>query len=88
MINKNKLTDKDILLDALYSQKAITYEYNQLILDCSTPQIRNSITTILCEEYRIHGELLDEMKKRNWQFTPLIDDETATQIFNNLNNKD
>lgn len=82
--NKLKLTDQDIILDALYSQKQISNEYNQLILDCTTPTTRNSIIAILCEEYRIHGELLDEMQKRNWNFTIPINDEIANCVKDNL----
>lgn len=87
-INKSKFTDKDILLDAILSQKEIAHEYNKLILNCTTPQTRNSIVTILCENYRILGELTDEMKKRDWLFSLPIDDELSTKIKDNLLNKD
>lgn len=87
-INKSKFTDKDILTAAISSQKAIACEYNQLILDCTTPQIRSALTSILCEKYRIHGELLTEMQKRDWLFCPTIDEELATKIKDNLLKKD
>lgn len=87
-INKTKFTDNDIILDALYSEKELATQYNQLILDSTTPEIRNTTITILYEIYRIHGELLDEMKKRNWLFYLPIAEETATKIKNNLLKKD
>lgn len=87
-INKAKFTDTDIILDALYSEKELAKQYNDLILDCTTVMLRTNIISILCEIYRIHGELLEEMKKRNWLFTLPIEEETASKIKDNLLKKD
>lgn len=87
-INKSKFTDKDILFDAILSQREIAYEYNQLVLDCTNPKTRNAIITIICEEYRIYGELIDEMQKRDWLFKPPIDKELESKIKNNLLGKE
>lgn len=87
-INKSKFTDNDILNDAVYFQKQIATEYNQLILDSTNSQARNSIIAILCEEYRILGELQTEIQKRNWSFSLPIDEDISNKVIDNLLKKD
>ncbi|MCL2096801.1 MAG: spore coat protein [Oscillospiraceae bacterium] len=59
-------SDKDILQDALASQKFITGNYSTFTNECVTPEVRGVFMSILKEEHDIQNEVFTEMQKRGW----------------------
>lgn len=64
--NANSFGEKDMLTDALSSQKFVTENYNASANECSNPSIKNEFVNILNEEHQIQFELFSEMHKRGW----------------------
>ena len=61
--------DREIMNDALISQKFLTDDYNIFAGECSTPVVYNDFMTILAEEHQIQNEVFQEMSKRGWYQT-------------------
>ena len=61
--------DREIMNDALISQKFLTDDYNIFAGECSTPAVYNDFMTILAEEHQIQNEVFQEMSKRGWYQT-------------------
>ena len=71
MTGSTTFSDKDILTDALASQKFVTGNYNTFTTECATPEIRGVFMQILKEEHELQNEVFTEMQKRGWyQVTP------------------
>ena len=67
----NNFDDKQILTDALSTQKMISGNYNNFVNESATPEIRNDIMNILSEEHQIEYSIFTEMNRRGWyQVTP------------------
>lgn len=64
--NNLPMKDKDMMDDALSSQKFITGVYNTFANECNEPNIRNEMLNILNDEHHIQAELYTEMTKRGW----------------------
>ena len=64
------MKDKEIMDDALTSQKSITELYNQFANECATDNIRGTMMSILKEEHDMQADVFDEMQKRGWYQTP------------------
>ena len=65
-IDTQKFNDKEMIHDALYSQKLMTENYNLFANECSSPQVRDVFMNILNEEHQIQSDVFDEMSKRGW----------------------
>jgi spore coat protein CotF len=63
---KTQLTEKEMLSDALTSQKFVTDSYNTFSNECANPEVRNTFMNILNDEHRIQFQVFDEMSKRGW----------------------
>lgn len=61
--------DREILNDALISQKFLTDDYNIFAGECSTPVIYNEFMSILADEHQIQNDIFQEMAKRGWYQT-------------------
>ena len=59
-------SDKDILQDALASQKFVTGNYNTFTNECVTPEVRGVFMSILKDEHDIQNEVFTEMQRRGW----------------------
>ena len=59
-------SDKDILQDALASQKFVTGNYNTFTTECITPEVRGVFMSILKEEHDMQNEVFTEMQRRGW----------------------
>lgn len=82
------MQDKEVLLDVLSSQKAITSTYNTFTNECATPNVRNEFMNILNEEHQLQAQIFDEMHKRGWYPTPAAEQQKidqAKQKFQNMN---
>ena len=63
------LDDKDLLSDALASEKLAAGNYSRFTDEAATPKIRQEFLALLSEEHEIHDSLFQEMNKRGW-YTP------------------
>lgn len=89
-IDTQKFDDKEMINDALYSQKQMTENYNTFANECSAPQIRDVFINILNEEHQIQADVFTEMSKRGWYPTQAADQQQvqqAKQKFQNLLNQ-
>ncbi len=58
--------DRDMMTDALSSQKFITEIYNTYANEAAAENIKDEFMSILAEEHQIQHELFTEMQKRGW----------------------
>ena len=65
-INTEAFDDKEMLNDALISQKLMTADYNTFANECATPGIRNEFLSLLSEEHQIQADVFEELNKRGW----------------------
>ncbi len=65
-MNNRRFDDREIMNDALISQKFLTDDYNIFAGECSTPSVYNDFMEILTEEHQIQNEVVQEMSKRGW----------------------
>lgn len=89
-INSQQYDDKEMMNDALYSQKQITENYNIFANECAESQIRDIFMTILNEEHQIQADVFDEMSKRGWYAIQSADRQQIQQVkqkFQNMQNK-
>lgn len=64
------MPEKEMMNDALASQKYVTEAYNTYTNECATPNVRNEFMNILTEEHQIQSEVFDAMKQRGWYTVP------------------
>lgn len=65
-LNTSQFGDRDMMNDALSSQKFITEGYNTFANECATATLKTDFMNILNEEHQIQHELFLEMQKRGW----------------------
>ena len=68
-MNKHTMTDKEMLTDALSSEKFMTDHYNQYANECASPSLMNEFMNLLSEEHQIQHVVFTEMHKRGWYQT-------------------
>ena len=61
-IQNQTFDDREILNDALISQKFLTDDYNIFAGECSTPTVYNEFMSILADEHQIQNEVFQEME--------------------------
>lgn len=61
-----QLSDKDILSDALASQKFLLSSYNLAVTEAANPQLRQDFLAIWQEEQNLHRQIFDAMSARGW----------------------
>ncbi len=64
--NNVTLSEKDMMDDALSSQKFITENYNNFANECSSTAVKTEFMNILNEEHTIQHDVFLEMQKRGW----------------------
>ncbi|MVB10643.1 Coat F domain protein [Caprobacter fermentans] len=62
--------ERELMDDALASQKYMTDTYNTYTNECVTQNVRDEFMNILSEEHQIQSEVFDTMKKRGWYNVP------------------
>lgn len=65
-MQKHTLNDREILCDALSSEKFMTENYNNYANECASPSLMNEFMTLLSEEHQIQHDVFTEMQKRGW----------------------
>ena len=63
------MKDKQILKDALSSQKFITANYNNYAGECVNTNIRDDMLRILKENHSIQSGIFNELYERGWYKT-------------------
>ena len=83
-MNMGTMGDKEILGDALATQKQITSSYNTFAGECQCRELRDSFLNILKEEHTIQSDLFDEASSRGWypvKMAPVTEISAAKQKF-------
>ncbi len=79
--------DKDMITDALSSQKFITDGYNSYSNECEHPQLRDAMMSLLEAEHQIQYDLFNEMKQRGWYQTEAADQAKVQQTKTKFQNQ-
>ncbi len=64
--NKNRLSDRDMLLDLLASEKQMSHMYDHGITEASTPSVINTFEQLQHEEHDNAHTLFQAMQDRGW----------------------
>ncbi len=72
-------SEKEILADALASEKAATDHYNNFANECIHDKLRGAIMKCLEEEHDIQKSVFDEMHARGYYPTPAADSTKVEQ---------
>lgn len=73
------MQDKELLSDALATQKMITGHYNMFANECKSKKLREETLNILREEHDIQYDVFNEMHTRGWYETPTADTQKVEQ---------
>ena len=73
-------SEKEILADALASEKTATDHYNTFANECVHDRVRNAILKCLEEEHEIQKNVFDEMNSRGYYPTPAADSTKLDQV--------
>lgn len=57
---------KEMMNDALSTQKHLTETYNTWANECVSPTLKNEFMSILEEEHQIQHDLFKDMQQRGW----------------------
>ncbi|MGI5893986.1 MAG: spore coat protein [Candidatus Merdivicinus sp.] len=76
----NQFDDREILKDALLSEKMAVNGYNQFCCETVTPKIRQQFLSLLSEEHEIQNVVFQEMQKRGWYPTPAAGQQDLMQV--------
>ena len=83
MVDPNACTqylgEKEILQDALMSQKHITEGYNTFAGECVSPQLRTAFLDILRDEHAIQADIFQDMQTRGWYPTETAEPQKIQQ---------
>lgn len=60
------MSEREMMEDALSSQKQISADYNTCAGTCSDEQLRAALLNILTDEHRLAVQISDEMSARGW----------------------
>lgn len=74
------LSEKEILADALESEKHATANYNTFSNECVHNNVRDAILKCLDEEHAIQQSVFDEMHARGYYPTPAADANKVNQV--------
>lgn len=74
------LSEKEILADALESEKQATGYYNMFSNECVHNNVRDAILKCLDEEHEIQQSVFEEMHARGYYPTPAADSTKVDQV--------
>lgn len=72
--NLSNFSDKEILSDALNTQKATTANYNSFSNECLHEDLRHTMLNCLSQEHDIQQDLFEIMHSRGYYPTPAADE--------------
>lgn len=74
------LDDRDILTDLLLCSKQLLSAYGTATIECTNPQLRQTLKQISKTEADFHTKTFEMMQQRGWYETPRSDQQLASQI--------
>lgn len=77
---KDIYTEKDILGDALASQKAATGQFNMAANECVHEDVRKTMLHILSEEHEIQQDVFEMMHSEGYYPTPMAESKKVEQL--------
>ncbi len=77
---KNTYTEKEILGDALATQKATTNCFNTAANECVHEDVRKTMLHILSQEHDIQQDVFNMMHKEGYYPTPMAENQKVTQV--------
>jgi len=80
------LTDKDVLTDALATQKYATANYNLFANECANAELRSQVIDLLNDEHLIQSDLFTQMNKRGWYPVPQAECQKIQQAIEKFQN--
>lgn len=78
-LNIQSYGEKEMLNDALITEKSITADYNASANECSSSKMRDVLLDLLNEEHDIQADLFDEMHARGYYPTPTAEEQMIQQ---------
>ena len=66
---KANFGDREMMDDALDSEKAMTGLYNTCANECAGAALKAQVMSLLCETHQMQTEVYDEMSRRGWYTT-------------------
>ena len=79
-MQKHTLNDREMLTDALSSEKFMTENYNQYANECASHSLMNEFMNLLSEEHQIQHEVFTELQKRGWYPTTPADQQQIQTV--------
>jgi spore coat protein CotF len=64
--NDSIFDDKNMLEDAIMSQKYVLERYNTGVYESDNQKVKDAFMNLLLEEHQIETDLLKEIQKRDW----------------------
>lgn len=83
-MQNQSFNDKEMLMDALSSQKMMTESYNQFANECASSMLLNEFLNLLSEEHQIQHDVFTELQKRGWYQLQDAPPEKIEQVKKNL----
>lgn len=83
-MQSQSFNDKEMLMDALSSQKMMTESYNQFANECASSMLLNEFLNLLSEEHQIQHDVFTELQKRGWYQLQDAPPEKIEQVKKNL----
>lgn len=71
---QTQFSEKDVLTDALISEKRATDQYNYYANECVHSSVRDTIIDCLSKEHAIQEEVFNMMHERGYYPTPMAED--------------
>ena len=78
-LNSPNFCDKEILNDALSTEKSLTSAYNTFANECANPELRGTLMKLLNDEHAIQFDVFTEMHNRGFYPTPMADQQKIDQ---------
>ncbi len=86
-MDKKNFDDKEMITDALSSQKFITGTYNSFANECADDSLKSEFMNILQDEHSIQHQLFKEMQNRGWYPTQQADPNQIQQAKTKFTNQ-
>lgn len=77
---QNTYTEKEILGDALATQKAATSQFNMSANECVHEDVRQTMLHILSQEHDIQQDVFNMMHSEGYYPTPMAEEKKVQQV--------
>lgn len=86
MYSNKSLTEKEIFMDLMSSEKLLTNSYNNAVIDSCCPVLRNVFSQCLQSAQNIQYSLFEAVNKRGWNQTQLVSDRDIKNMMKKYSN--